>query len=188
MRCLTDPWRSWAGSASPWLYTSVLQIGPAGLWLTAVSNWLLTGTLVCQARYLSGVVEEKGGVLTGKGTSAFAPELFVDLLHILKDPGGFAVPFPDIVHGGFSGKDADGIHAGVCAGGDIGIETVAYDDGVFLCAFRIFQHAVHHDGLGLSDEEGLPFRWRFFSMMLMEPQSGMKPKLTGQTRSGLVAR
>ena len=42
-----------------WLYTVVLQIGPAGLWLTAVSNWLLTG-LVCQARYLSGVWKRKG--------------------------------------------------------------------------------------------------------------------------------
>lgn len=42
-----------------WLYTAVLQIGPAGLWLTAVSNWLLTG-LVCQARYLSGIWKRKG--------------------------------------------------------------------------------------------------------------------------------
>lgn len=42
-----------------WLYTVMLQIGPAGLWLTAVSNWLLTG-LVCQARYLSGVWKRKG--------------------------------------------------------------------------------------------------------------------------------
>lgn len=36
-----------------WLYTSVLAIGAQGLWLTAISNWLLTGS-VCLIRYLSG--------------------------------------------------------------------------------------------------------------------------------------
>ena len=50
-----------------WLYTAVLQIGPAGLWLTAVSNWLLTG-LVCQARYCSGVWKKKGDNESGKSS------------------------------------------------------------------------------------------------------------------------
>ena len=42
-------------------------------------------------------------------------------------------------------------------------------------------------GWGFPMKKG-SFPVAFFSMMLMEPQSGMKPKLTGQTRSGLVAR
>ena len=42
-------------------------------------------------------------------------------------------------------------------------------------------------GSGLPIKNG-SFPVAFFSIMLMEPQSGIKPKLTGHTRSGLVAR
>lgn len=41
-----------------WIYTSVLAVGARGLWLTAVSNWLLTGS-VCLLRYISGVWKKK---------------------------------------------------------------------------------------------------------------------------------
>ena len=41
-----------------YLFVVVMQIGPEGLWYTAIANWTLTG-LVCLARYLTGTWKQK---------------------------------------------------------------------------------------------------------------------------------
>lgn len=41
-----------------YLFVTIMQIGPQGLWYTAIANWTLTG-LVCLARYMTGTWKQK---------------------------------------------------------------------------------------------------------------------------------
>lgn len=41
-----------------YLFVTIMQIGPEGLWYTAIANWTLTG-LVCMGRYLTGTWKKK---------------------------------------------------------------------------------------------------------------------------------